>query len=222
LSYEILPPQTLSEGEGVQEYKVLIRNTGTLAVENPEETSIQTPVTLCFGPQAHILYASEGTRTVPSTGKVVLEPLLLNPGQETTMVAVVRQYHGRVTVVAHIRDVTVTGIERREQAPLPGMPASISAASRIFDRLPPLHTRKSPFLAALAGLVLGGIGVGLYLWSWRDFAIGVGAFVLFTLLSQSYLVVFGLLIATPLYGFLRAYNSNLRLSAVDARTTTRG
>jgi hypothetical protein len=231
LSYEILPTQTLSEGEGVQEFRALIRNTGTLAVENPKETSVETPVTLCFEPQAHILHASEGTRIVPNSGKVVLEPLLLNPGQETTIAAVVRQFEGRVTVVAHIKDVTVIGIERSKHVPLPNsiedpedapLLNRINAASRIFNRLPPLHKRKDPLLAALLGFLLAGIGLGLYFWSWRDFAIVFVAYFVFTWLTGSgILPIFGIAIAASLYGYLRAYNSNLRLSAVDTRATTR-
>ncbi len=50
----------------------------------------------------------------------------------------------------------------------------VRSAYGVADRLEPLKTKKDPVVAAIAGFVLGGIGLGLYLRSWVDFLLPSG------------------------------------------------
>ena len=51
--------------------------------------------------------------------------------------------------------------------------------SEALKELEPLQQRKNPVIAFVLGFLLQGIGVGLYLESWKDFFVCVGIFVLF-------------------------------------------
>ncbi len=83
----------------------------------------------------------------------------------------------------------------------------------IADQLPPLDDIKNPFVAAACGFLFGGIGLGLYLKSLKDFLIP------FALLLA--VIILGiptgeaLLLAVPFiwaaYGFYRVKKSNSML-----------
>jgi hypothetical protein len=51
--------------------------------------------------------------------------------------------------------------------------------AKMLNEMEPLKQRKSPVIAFILGFLLQGIGVGLYLESWKDFFVCVGIFVLF-------------------------------------------
>ncbi|MBA3748306.1 MAG: hypothetical protein H0W96_12570 [Solirubrobacterales bacterium] len=94
----------------------------------------------------------------------------------------------------------------------------MNVAGAVSARVPALKTRKSPVLAALIGVLTGGVGLAIDFWSLRD---------LFPVEVAAGLVVLGSLAAgaSPLhvapvvapivggiYGFWRAYTSNRRHS----------
>jgi putative flippase GtrA len=93
----------------------------------------------------------------------------------------------------------------------------MNVVGAVSARVPALETRKSPVLAALIGVLTGGVGLAIF-WSLRD---------LFPVEVAAGLVVLGSLAAgaSPLhvapvvapivggiYGFWRAYTSNRRHS----------
>ena len=80
----------------------------------------------------------------------------------------------------------------------------------IFDKLPPLRTRKDPGVAVVVGLLVGGIGLAVYLRSIVDLVIPIviaGAFVA-AIGDPGWLVGAALSAA---YGYFRVLNSNARL-----------
>jgi hypothetical protein len=98
----------------------------------------------------------------------------------------------------------------------------------IADESEPLAEKKNPALAAAIGFVSGGIGLGLYLRSWRDFLIPFG--ILFAVLVLGVVTVEVLSLATPFiwatYGYRRVIASNEKLERrggreiVEAETVT--
>jgi hypothetical protein len=83
--------------------------------------------------------------------------------------------------------------------------------AQTMNPLPPLRTRKRPWLAFVLGFLLSGVALGIYFRSWVDLIVPT--------------VVWLVLIVTPgdagfwagaviggLWGFLRAINANERLS----------
>lgn len=79
--------------------------------------------------------------------------------------------------------------------------------------LEPLRQRKNPMVAFILGVLLQGVGVGLYLGSWKDFFICVGIFVLFfgvllpTVVGEALLIPVAALFC-GCYGAWRAASSN--------------
>lgn len=85
----------------------------------------------------------------------------------------------------------------------------------IADESEPLAEEKNPALAAAIAFVTGGIGLGLYLRSWRDFFIPFGLLLMVLILG---IVTFEVLsVATPFiwsaYAYRRVKASNEKLLA---------
>jgi hypothetical protein len=89
---------------------------------------------------------------------------------------------------------------------------------RMIDEMKPLPQRKEPVLAAFAGGLGGAFGVGLYLWSVKDFAICFGmALLVMVILAPT---VVGEIAALPIgslfaafYGAYRVSSSNRKLGS---------
>jgi hypothetical protein len=86
----------------------------------------------------------------------------------------------------------------------------MESLARFMDALPVLHAKKNATLACILGILLGGIGLGIYFRSIVDFLIPIGFAILTTLIWGDSGILGGLVIA-GLWGFLRAVNSNERL-----------
>ncbi|MDB4947683.1 MAG: hypothetical protein JWM27_332 [Gemmatimonadetes bacterium] len=90
--------------------------------------------------------------------------------------------------------------------------------SEVLNDLEPLKGRKNPVIAFVLGFLLQGIGVGLYLESWKDFFMCVGIFVLFfgillpTVIGEAFLIPAAALFC-GIYGAWRATTSNERLES---------
>jgi hypothetical protein len=88
----------------------------------------------------------------------------------------------------------------------------------------PLKSRKSPVVAAILAFLFGGLGLGLYLRSWRDLAagisIGLGMSALTVKAGVAGLLIAGLVLAA--YAVLRVTRSNAELERRTApeRVTT--
>jgi hypothetical protein len=89
----------------------------------------------------------------------------------------------------------------------------LQALLNIARDLEPLPEKKNPRIAAACGFISGGVGLGLYLQSWKDFLIPFGLLMLMLILG----VVTGeiLLVAAPFvwaaYGHQRVKASNAKL-----------
>jgi hypothetical protein len=85
-----------------------------------------------------------------------------------------------------------------------------------LQKMPPLKNKKNPVIAFVLGFLLQGIGVGLYLESWKDFFACVGIFVLFfgillpTVVGEALLLPAAALFC-GIYGAWRANSSNEKL-----------
>jgi hypothetical protein len=94
-------------------------------------------------------------------------------------------------------------------------PSIIGRLLSIADDSEPLAEKKNPALAAGIALVFGGIGLGLYLRSWRDFLIPFG--ILLFMLICGVVTAEVLSLATPVvwaaYGYRRVIASNAKLDA---------
>ncbi|MDO9223598.1 MAG: hypothetical protein Q7U20_07790 [Caulobacter sp.] len=84
---------------------------------------------------------------------------------------------------------------------------ALKGGAEIVKELPPLHEHKSPSVAFAAGLMLGALGVALYLRSVKDFAICMAMFLGLSLLIPGVGSAVGWIFA-PVYGAWRAYTSN--------------
>lgn len=93
---------------------VAIINEGNKGIEMPKPSEYEQPVTIDFGEGAEIIGSPRITESVPKDlqasvrvedGKVVLEPVLLNPGQSISVFTLLSGSKGRVRVRAHIKDV---------------------------------------------------------------------------------------------------------------------
>lgn len=79
-----------------------------------------------------------------------------------------------------------------------------------------LKQKKNPVIAFILGFLLQGIGVGLYLESWKDFFVCVGIFVLFfgillpTVVGEAMLIP-AAAIFCGIYGAWRADSSNNKI-----------
>jgi hypothetical protein len=84
----------------------------------------------------------------------------------------------------------------------------------IADQLEPLNGIKNPFVAAACGFLFGGIGLGLYLKSFKDFLIPFA--LLFAVAILGVPTGEALMLAVPFiwaaYGYYRVKTSNAKLS----------
>ena len=84
----------------------------------------------------------------------------------------------------------------------------------IADQLEPLDGIKNPFVAAASGFLFGGIGLGLYLKSLKDFLIPFA--LLFAVIILGIPTGEALLLAVPFiwagYGYYRVKTSNAKLN----------
>jgi hypothetical protein len=82
--------------------------------------------------------------------------------------------------------------------------------AKFMDSLPVLYAKKNANLACVLGLLLGGIGLGIYFRSIVDFLIPVGIAIFATVILGDAGFWGGVVIA-GLWGFFRVTNSNARL-----------
>lgn len=104
--------RTVTDLEGVT---VTLRSSGNKSVQIPESSEYEDPVTIEFGTGAEIIgvprivgaepESLSPTIRVDSLGRVIVERLLLNPGQGISVFTLLSGDSGRVKVSAHIRDV---------------------------------------------------------------------------------------------------------------------
>jgi hypothetical protein len=87
----------------------------------------------------------------------------------------------------------------------------------VADKMEPLPAKKDPVIAAFAGFVLGGVGLGAYLRTWPDFFIP--CLILLTLMVLSLplggLPMFFAPFFMAIYGYRRVKASNDRLKYHD-------
>jgi len=57
----------------------------------------------------------------------------------------------------------------------------LHVATHIVKDLGPLSKKKNPLIAFCLGFCFGAFGIGLYLWSWKDFGICIALGVMLTL-----------------------------------------
>jgi hypothetical protein len=101
------------------------------------------------------------------------------------------------------------------QAAPEGVPRSgdlLQHLAQVMNPLPPLRARKHPWLAFVLGLLLSGIGLGVYFRSWIDLIIPTVILVALANLVGGY----GFLLAAVIggvWGLLRVVNSNERSAA---------
>jgi hypothetical protein len=110
--------RSVTDLEGVT---VIIRNVGNRSIQVPKDSEYETPVELDFGDRAEIIGSPRITEKVPETlkasvvvsdGKVVLEPVLLNPGNSLTVFTLLSDFRGEPKINAHIKDVELKEAER--------------------------------------------------------------------------------------------------------------
>lgn len=82
----------------------------------------------------------------------------------------------------------------------------IKAIEHMLTDLPPIRERKDPVVAGLIGFAFGGIGLGLYFNSGKDFVYPVLVFVGLSLLFPG-LGSVAAMIFTGCWGVVRAINS---------------
>ena len=83
----------------------------------------------------------------------------------------------------------------------------------VLDHLEPLGREVNPQVAAALGLCCGGIGLGLYFWSFIDALVPLILAILMIVLFAWFapLGVLGGALVAAVYGYMRAVNSNARL-----------
>lgn len=98
----------------------------------------------------------------------------------------------------------------------------VRSAYALVDKMPPLKSRKNPALAALAGLSLGGIGLGLYFGTIVDFLVPVCIWIAMAIIALPTGEM--LLITAPvfcaIFGWKRANSSNARLQGNNSEILT--
>lgn len=82
----------------------------------------------------------------------------------------------------------------------------------IWDKVPPVARRTNPNMAAVIGLVFGGIGLGIYFRNVLDTLVPVAIAVILGLMIGDVGVVGGIVLA-GMYGYMRSLESNDRLTA---------
>jgi hypothetical protein len=59
---------------------------------------------------------------------------------------------------------------------------ALEALHKWIHEMEPLGSRKNPFIAFAMGFLFGCLGVGLYLWSWKDFFYSLLVIIVFVVL----------------------------------------
>ncbi len=79
----------------------------------------------------------------------------------------------------------------------------------LLEDLPPIREKKDPVVAGILGFLLGGIGLGLYFQSWKDFLYPVIVFIMLSILLIPFIVVGPFLgcVFASLWGVVRALGS---------------
>ena len=98
----------------------------------------------------------------------------------------------------------------------------IRSAYALVEKMPPLRARKDPRLAALAGLALGGIGLGLYFGTMVDFLVPLCIWITLVIFSgpTGGLLLIAAPVFTAIFGYKRAVSSNARLQGNDSEILT--
>ncbi len=86
----------------------------------------------------------------------------------------------------------------------------MSFVFEVFDRLPPLRSKKSPVVAFLLGFCCGGFGLGIYFQSMLDFFMPLIFITGMSFVLPGLGTLFALFIVS-VYGLARAITSNARL-----------
>lgn len=85
-----------------------------------------------------------------------------------------------------------------------------SSVVNIHRGFPPLKWRKNPYLAFILGFIFGIFGIGLYLWSLRDFFYALLMLIGFGIVFPGVGLIPGWMFL-GVYGFMRVYYSNKKL-----------
>ena len=91
------------------------------------------------------------------------------------------------------------------------------SAFGVAEKLEPLKSKKDPVIAAIAGFVSGGIGLGLYLQSWTDFLLPSGMLIILMVLGIPFgeLPTMFIPFFWAVYGYRRVKASNAKLKSQD-------
>jgi hypothetical protein len=92
----------------------------------------------------------------------------------------------------------------------------IKQGSQLLDNLETLHSRKNPQIAALWGVLLGGIGLGIYFRSVIDALVPIGLFVVIFAIYGADVAFVASIVVAGIYGYVRAVHSNMRLDRIDS------
>jgi hypothetical protein len=84
--------------------------------------------------------------------------------------------------------------------------------ARVMNPLPPVKTRKKPWLAFVFGFLFSGIALGIYFRSWVDLVVPTAVWLALIVTPGDAGFWAGAVIG-GLWGLLRAINANERLSA---------
>ncbi len=76
----------------------------------------------------------------------------------------------------------------------------------LLEDLPPIREKKNPLIAGILGFLFGGVGLGLYFQSWKDFfypiLVMIGLSIIIPGLGTIVAIIF-----TTIWGIVRAANS---------------
>ena len=84
---------------------------------------------------------------------------------------------------------------------------AVHGIKKLLEDLPPLRVKKNPIVAAIVGFCFGGLGLGLYLQSWKDGVYPILVLILLSLVFPGIGTVTAL-IMTSVWGFVRAADSS--------------
>lgn len=86
----------------------------------------------------------------------------------------------------------------------------IDGIENFMKKLPAIGRNTNPSLAAILGLVLGGVALGIYFRSFIDFVVPVGIAILLAVIIGDVGWIGGAVIAS-VWGFFRSQESNERI-----------
>ena len=82
----------------------------------------------------------------------------------------------------------------------------IHGMKALLEDLPPIKEEKNPLIAGILGLLFGGVGLGLYFQSWKDFLYPILIMIILSILIPG-LGTIAAVILTTLWGLFRACDS---------------